>query len=195
MLSCVKSSRQQFKKRKISFHCCLNKFGITLYKPKPYAILSKGLQATMNNKKTGAILSKDSWKNIAQVKTLCNVVREAPGRIAQKKKILFNFDLLLLELYFTSQNSIQCSPGSSRQYWIRNSPVQFRFNTRGRTFHRPKPYAVLSGKLKTTLQWKNPVQYCLNTLKTTLGSSKPYDMFPETLQTILDQKMFWLMLC
>ena len=44
-----------------------------------------------------------SWDNIAQVKTLCNVVQEAPENIAQEKK-LFNVVLILLEQHCMSRN-------------------------------------------------------------------------------------------
>ena len=42
------------------------------------------------------MLFKYSWDNIAQVKSLCNIVQEAPDIIAQEK-FLFNFVLILLD--------------------------------------------------------------------------------------------------
>ena len=47
-----------------------------------------------------------SWDNIAQMKTLCSVVREATNNI-EKEKILCNDVLTLLEQHYTDKNRLQ----------------------------------------------------------------------------------------
>ena len=73
--------------------------------------LSKRLQTTMHRKKPCSMLSYHSQDNIAQVKTLCNVVLEAPDNNAQEK-ILFNVVLTFLGQHCTSncKNLVQCYP-------------------------------------------------------------------------------------
>ena len=48
-------------------------------------MLSLRLQTTTCRKKSCSVVSQFSWDNIAQVKTLCNVVQEAPENIAHEK--------------------------------------------------------------------------------------------------------------
>ena len=48
------------------------------------------------------MLSKYYWDNIAQVKTLCNVVQEAPDNVAQEK-LLFNVVSILLGQHCTGK--------------------------------------------------------------------------------------------
>ena len=66
-------------------------------------MLSLRLQTTMCRKKSCSMMSQFSWDNIAQVKTLCNVVQEAPENIAQEK-IMFNVVLILLEQHCRGKN-------------------------------------------------------------------------------------------
>ena len=66
MQYCLRGSRQHVIKK---FLC---KFTLTLL-------------TTLHKKKSNAMLSKYSWVNIAQLKTLCNFVRESPDNIALKK--------------------------------------------------------------------------------------------------------------
>ena len=48
-------------------------------------MLSLRLQTTMHRTKSCSMLSQYTWDNIAQTKTLCNVVREAPDNCAREK--------------------------------------------------------------------------------------------------------------
>ena len=66
-------------------------------------MLSWRLQKAMHRKKSCSMMPQFSWDNIAKVKTLCNVVQEAPENTSQEK-ILFNVVLILLEQYCTSRN-------------------------------------------------------------------------------------------
>ena len=66
-------------------------------------MLSLRLQTTMCRKKSCSMMSQFSWDNIALVKTLCNVVQEAPENIAQEK-IMFNVVLILLEQHCRGKN-------------------------------------------------------------------------------------------
>ena len=86
-----------------------------------------------------------SWDNIALVKTLCNVVLEAPDNNEQEK-VHFNFNvvLILVGQHCTSKNLVQRCPRGSRQQFTRESPMQCCLNTLRKTLHR-----------------KNLVQYCL----------------------------------
>ena len=75
-------------------------------------MLSLRLQTTTCRKKSCSVVSQFSWNNIAQVKTLCNVVQEAPENIAQEK-IMFNVVLILLEQHCRGKslcNVIQEAP-------------------------------------------------------------------------------------
>ena len=55
---------------------------------------------------------KYSWDSIAQVKTLCNVVQEAPDNIAHEK-ILLNNVVILLGQHYTGKNPVQSCPRSN----------------------------------------------------------------------------------
>ena len=68
--------------RKNSVQCCLNTLEIILHRSKSYEILSERLQTTLHKKKSCLMLSWYPWVNIAQLKTLCNVVWEAPDNTA-----------------------------------------------------------------------------------------------------------------
>ena len=107
------------------------------------------------------------WDNIAQVKTLCNVVLEAPDN-STHEKILFNVVLIHSRQHCTGQNPMYCCPRGSRQQCIRKILVQCCLNTLGTILHRSKPYEMLPERLQTTLHRKKPVQCCLNTPGTTL---------------------------
>ena len=75
-------------------------------------MLSLRLQTTTCRKKSCSVVSQFSWDNIAQVKTLCNVVQEAPENIVQEK-IMFNVVLILLEQHCRGKslcNVIQEAP-------------------------------------------------------------------------------------
>ena len=75
-------------------------------------MLSLRLQTTTCRKKSCSVVSQFFWDNIAQVKTLCNVVQEAPENIAQEK-IMFNVVLILLEQHCRGKslcNVIQEAP-------------------------------------------------------------------------------------
>ena len=61
---------------------CLDTLGTTLHRSKLYAMLLDKLQITWHKKKSCAILSQYSRDNFAQVKTLCNYIREAPSNNA-----------------------------------------------------------------------------------------------------------------
>ena len=65
-------------------------------------MLSKRLQTTLHRKKTCSMLPQYSWDKIAQVKSLCNVVQEAPDNIAQEKN-LFNVVIILLGQHCASK--------------------------------------------------------------------------------------------
>ena len=56
-----------------------------------------------------------SWGNIAQIKTLCSVVFQAPDNNAQEK-ILFYVVLILWGQHGAGQNPVQCCPRGSRQH-------------------------------------------------------------------------------
>ena len=62
--------------------------------------------------------SQYRWNNITQIKTLCNVVPEAPDNNPQKK-LLFNVALICSGQHCTDQNTIQCCPKGSRQHCTR----------------------------------------------------------------------------
>ena len=70
--------------------CCYNTLGTTLHKSKPYEMLSERLHTTLHKKKSWAMFSYFSWDNIAQVETLCNVVREGSDNIASEKNCVQN---------------------------------------------------------------------------------------------------------
>ena len=67
-------------------------------------MLPKSLQTTLHRKDSCSMLFKYSWDNIAQVKSLCNIVQEAPDIIAQEK-FLFNFVLILLGQHCTGKQN------------------------------------------------------------------------------------------
>ena len=62
--------------------CFLNTLGATLNRSNLYAMLSKRLLTTLHKKKSRPLLPSYSWENIAELKTHCNVVREAPDNFA-----------------------------------------------------------------------------------------------------------------
>ena len=98
-----------------------------------------------------------SWGNIAQIKTLCSVVFQAPDNNAQEK-ILFYVVLILLGQHYIGKNPMQCWTWGSRQQCTGKNLVQCCLNTLGTTWRRSKPSAMLSERLQTTLHRKNPVQ-------------------------------------
>ena len=78
---CLRCSRQHCTRKNL-VQCCLNTLGTTFHRSKPYTILSKMLQTTLHKKKSCSMLPQYSWDNTVQVKTLCNVVQDAPDNIA-----------------------------------------------------------------------------------------------------------------
>ena len=71
-----------------------------------------------------------SRDNNEQVKSLCNVVRQAPDNTASEE-IFCNVVLILLEQHCTAENYMQCCPRGSTQICIREDPVQHFLNTFG----------------------------------------------------------------
>ena len=65
--------------------------------------------------------------NIAQVKTLCNVVQEAPENIAQGK-LLFNVVLILLGQYRTDKNLCNVAQKAPDEIAREKNPSQCRLN-------------------------------------------------------------------
>ena len=124
-----------------------------MHRSKHCVMLSKRLQTTLLKKNSCAMYSWYSWVNIEQVKTLYNVIREGPDYITYKK-ILFNVVLILLGQHCTCQNSMQCCVRRSRQLSIRKNPVQCYISTLRTTFHRWKPYAMLSEMFQARLHKK-----------------------------------------
>ena len=177
----------------LSQGCCLKTLWTTMHRSKLYVMLSERLQTTFHKKSSCAMFSEYSWVNIEQVKTLSNVVREAPNDITYEK-ILFNVVLILLGQHCTGQNPMQCCPRGSRQHCIRKNLAQFCLNTLRTKLHRRKPYAMLSQRLQSTLYKKKPCEiFCLNTLGTTLHRSKPYAMLSKMLRTKLHKKKSYSM--
>ena len=109
-------------------------------------MLSQSLQATFNKKKSCLMLSQYSWDNIAQVKTLCNVVKNAPDN---KKKILFNVVSVFLGQHCTGKKPMQCCPRGSRQHCIVNILCNVDLILLGQR-STGKRYAMLSQRLQTT---------------------------------------------
>ena len=111
-----------------------------------------------------------SWHNIAQIKTLCSVVQDAPNNIAPVKalcnvvlkapdntaqeNVLFHVVLKLFGQQSTGQNTVWCCPRGSRQHCIKKTPVQCILNTLGSILNRSKPYVMLSQRVQTTLPIK-----------------------------------------
>ena len=104
-----------------------------------------------------------SWDNIAQIKILCSIVKEAPNIIAQVKtlynvvleapensaleKVLFNAVFIHFVQLGTGQNPMQCFPRGLRQHCISKNPVQYCLNNIGTTLFRSKSYATFSESL------------------------------------------------
>ena len=55
------------------------------------------------------MLSYYSWDNIAQVKTLCNIVQEAPDKIAWKKYCMQKYAILFKRLQTTLYKKKSCA--------------------------------------------------------------------------------------
>ena len=142
MLCWTRSSTQHWKKENIHFILVLITLAQQCTGQHPMQCCAKGSKYDWIRKNSYAIFSKYSLDNIANVKTLCNVARDAPGNIAYEK-ILCSFVLILLGQYCTNQSPTQCCPRCSRQHCIRKNPVQCCFNTPGTTLHR-----------------KNTIQFC-----------------------------------
>ena len=90
-------------------------------------MLFKRLQATLHRKKYSSILSYYSWDNIAQVKSLCNVVQEARDNPAQEKNTA-NVALILLGQHCTGKILVQYCPGGSRQHCTGKNTAQCCLN-------------------------------------------------------------------
>ena len=125
---------------------------------------SKSLQKTLHRKKTSSMLSKYSWDNIAQVKTLYNVVQLAPDNITQEKvaillgqhytgktlcsvaqeppeniaheKVLFNKVVILFGQHCTGKNFVPCCPRVSRKHYTVKNLAQCCLNTIETTLRR-----------------------------------------------------------
>ena len=95
--------------RKNPVEISLNILAVTLPMSKPYGILSEKLQTTLHQKNHG----QHSWNNIAQIKTLCNVLGDPPSNIPQEK-VMCLFVLTFLRQYCTGKNQLQCCLRGSR---------------------------------------------------------------------------------
>ena len=106
-----------------------------------------------------------SW-DIAQTKTLCNVVQEAPDNIAQVK-ILFNFVLILLGQHCTGKNPVQFCPNTLRTI-LHRKKILFNFVLilLGQHYTGKNPVQFCPRVSKQHCTRKNTVQFCLNTLGT-----------------------------
>ena len=97
--------------------------------------------------------SRYSWDDIAQIKTLCSVVREAPNNTTQEK-ILFNIVFISLGQRYSGKNPMQCCPWGSRQQCNGKHSVQYCLNTLGTTWHKWKRYSMLSERRDNIAQEK-----------------------------------------
>ena len=94
------------------------------------------------------MLSQDNiiQDNIAQVKTLCNVLFEAPDKSAQEK-LQFNVVVRLFVQHSTGQNPMRCCPRGPSQYCIIKNQVQICLNDLGTTLHRSIPEEIFHSML------------------------------------------------
>ena len=114
------------------------------------------------------MLSQDNiiQDNIAQVKTLCNVLFEAPDKSAQEK-LQFNVVVRLFVQHSTGQNPMRCCPRGPSQYCIIKNQVQICLNDLGTTLHRSIPEEIFHSMLlacSDELSGFFPVQCCLEPL-------------------------------
>ena len=118
-MQCYLRCSRQHCIRKNPVQCCLNNtLGTTLHRSKSYAMLSeRHFRKPCIRKNPIQCRSNTLDDNIAQVKILCNLVRDTPDNISIKK-ILFNVVLILLGQHCTGKNPMQCCPRGSRQLCI-----------------------------------------------------------------------------
>ena len=161
-------------------------------------MLSDMLQSTFQQKEYCL-----TW-SFAQVKALCNVVREALSNIVSEK-ILCNVVLILVKHHGTGQKLMQCRPTDFRQpsktkilfnialILLGQHPVQYFHNTPGAVLHRK---SSMGFRFRGSKQFKNKnsVHCSLNTTRTTLGKSKIYAILCECLQSTLHKKKSYSML-
>ena len=99
-----------------------------------------------------------SWGNIAQIKTLCSVVYEAPDNNAQEK-ILFYVVLILLGQHYIGKNPMQCWTWGSRQQCTEKNPGNVFWTTSGHS-----AYKYSSGPSCQKKKDKLSFLYCENRL-------------------------------
>ena len=111
------------------------------------------------------VLCANSTPGTPLIKTLCNVVLEAPGNNAQQK-VLFNFSfiLILLGQHCTSKNLVQCCPRGPRQQFTGESSLQSCFNTPGKILHRKNPVQHSPRGSRQHCTGKNPVHCRLSNI-------------------------------
>ena len=161
-------------------------------------MLSDMLQSTFQQKEYCL-----TW-SFAQVKALCNVVRQALSNIVSEK-ILCNVVLILVKHHGTGQKLIQCRPTDFRQpsktkilfnialILLGQHPVQYFHNTPGTVLHRKN---CMGCHFRGSKQFhnKNSVNCGLNTIRTKLRKSKIYAVLSECLQSTLHKKKSYSML-
>ena len=114
------------------------------------------------------MLSQDNiiQDNIAQVKTLCNVLFDAPDKSAQEK-LQFNVVVRLFVQHSTGQNPMRCCPRGPRQYCIIKNQVQICLTILAQhcTDQFPKKFSIQCYWLvQMKLSGFFPVQCCLEPL-------------------------------
>ena len=86
---------------------------------------------------------------------------------------------------------MQCCPGGSRQLCVRKNPVQCCLNTLGITWHKSKPYAILTERFQTTLQKKKILcNFALILLGQHCVGKNPIQCCPRSSRQLCKRKMF-----
>ena len=125
-------------------------------------------------------------KNV-QVKSLCNVAREALDKIAENNSsaMFSEYSWVNIEQVKTLCNVAQEVPDN-----IAYEKVIFKvvLILLGQNFIGQNSMQCCTRSSKQLFTRKSPVQCCLNTLRTTFHRSKVYAMLSEKLQTTLHEK-------